>query len=125
MVLIQNVPDLPDIGGGTDKAGGNEIEALADAKKNILPIPLAHVRHGQGYARDVDALFVLHNAVIFHPAANLAGSGLQHRQPYQTVIQQDGIARLNILRQVLIGNGCALCGTHDLFGGQSELLACL
>ena len=46
-------------------------------------------------------------------------------QTDQTVIQQDGISRLNILRQVLIGNGCALCGTHDLFGGQSELLACL
>ena len=123
VVLIQNVPDLPDIGGGTDKAGGNEIEALADAKKNILPVPLAHVRHGQGHARDVDALFVLHNAVIFHPAANLAGGGLQHRQPYQTVIQQDGVAGLHILGQIGIGNGAAGLVPGNIVGSQSEALA--
>ena len=50
--------------------------------------------------------------------------GLQHRQPHQAVVQQDGIPLLHIAGQVGVGDGAAVGVALQLRGGQGELLAC-
>ena len=123
VVLIQNVPDLPDIGGRPDKAGGDEIEPLPDTEQDILPVPLVHIRHGQGHAGNVDALLVLHHAVVLHPAPDLPFGGLQHRQPHQSVVQQDGVPGLHVLGQLGIGDGAPALVAGNVVGGQGKALA--
>ena len=86
LAALQQLAELPHVGGGADKAGGDEVKALLHAEEDILTILLAHIGHGQGHAGDVDPLVVLHNAAVFHPAADGGGGGGEHRQPHQTVI---------------------------------------
>ena len=123
MVLIQQLPDLPHVGGGADEAGRDIVEALFHAEEDVVPVPLAHVGHGQPDVGDVDALVVLHGAVVFHPAADVGGIGLQHGQTDQAVIQQDGVALLHVAGQLGVSDGAAGLVAHDILRGQSELLA--
>ena len=86
LAALQQLAELPHVGGGADKAGGDEVKALLHAEEDILTILLAHIGHGQGHAGDVDPLVILHDAAVFHPAADGGGGGGEHRQPHQTVI---------------------------------------
>ena len=121
--LIQQAADLPHVVRRADEAGGDEVKALFHAEEDVLPVPLAHVGHGQADARHIDALVVFHGPVVFHPAADVRRCGLQHRQAHQAVVQQDGVAGLHVPGQVGVGDGAALLIPHDVPGGQGELLA--
>ena len=117
---VQHAADLPDIGGAADKAGGDEVEALLHAEQDIVLVLLAHVGHGQGHAGYVDALVILHDAAVLHPAADGLGRRLQHRQPHQSVIQQDGVPGVHILRQLGVGDGTARLVALHILNGQGE-----
>ena len=120
--LIQQASQLPDVCGGTDKAGSHIVKALLHAEEEILPVPLAHIGHTQPHAGDVDPLVILHHAVVLHPAADLRPGSFQHRQPHQTVIQQDGVSRLHVIGQVGIGDGAAVNVSLRLRCGQGKFL---
>ena len=77
ILLVQQAANLQYIGGAAYK-GGNIVKALLDAKENILPVPLAHVRHGQPHIGHINALAVLHHTVVFHPAADRRRKRFQH-----------------------------------------------
>ena len=121
VLLVQDLPQLPDVGGGADKAGGNVVKALPDAEEDVLPVPLAHIGHGQPDAGDVDALVVFHDAAVFHMAADIRVGGVQDRHAHQSVVQQNGVAGLHVAGQIVIGDGAARLVAHHLPGGQREL----
>ena len=120
---IQQAADFPHIRRRADKAGGNIIKALFDTEENIIPVSLAHIRHVQPHAGHVDTLVVLHDAVIFHAAANFCGGGLQHSQTDQAVIEQNGVSFLHVSGQIRIGNGAAVYISGNILRGQCKLRA--
>ena len=121
IVLVQDLPQLPDVGGGADKAGGDIVKALLDAEEDILPVPLADIGHGQADAGDVDALVVLHDAAVEHLAANGGGRGLQYGHADQAVIQQDAVTGLHVAGQVIIRDGTAGLVAFHFVGTKGEL----
>ena len=72
------------------------------------------------HAGNVDALLVLHHAVVLHPAADLPFGGLQHRQPHQSVVQQDGVPGLHVLGQLGVGDGAPALVAGNVVGGQGK-----
>ena len=119
---VQQLADLPHVGGGADEASGYEVKALLRTEEDVLPVPLAHVGQREADTGNVDALAVFHDTVVLYPAADGGGGGVQHGQSHQTVIQQNGVSRLHILGQLGVGDGAAVLVTHDILGGQGELL---
>ena len=118
VVLVQQVADVVDVLCGAHEGSGDEIKAVLDAEDDVLAILLAQVRHGQVDAGDIDALLGLDLAVVQHGAGDVGVGDLLDAQHDQAVVQHDGAALVDILRQVLIGNGADLLGALHLAGGQ-------
>ena len=123
IVLVQDVADIHNVLRVAGKAGGDQVKALLDTKQNIARVALAHVRHGQMHAGNVDALLGLDDAVIADRADNVCVANLVNAQLDQTVVQHDAAAGLDVVGQLLVGDGADLVGALDIAGGQGELLA--
>ena len=123
VVLVQNVADVHNVLRVAGKAGGDQVKALLDTKQNIARVALAHIRHGQMHAGNVDALLGLDGAVIADGAGNIGIADFINAQLDQAVIQHDAAAGLDVVGQVLVGDGADLVGALDIAGGQGELLA--
>ena len=122
-MLVQDVADIHNVLRVAGKAGGDQIKALLDTKQNIARVALAHIRHGQVDAGDIDTLLGLDGAVIADGAGNIGIADLINTQLDQAVIQHDAAAGLDIAGQVLVGDGADFVGALDIAGGQGELLA--
>ena len=123
VVLVQDVANIHNVLRVAGKAGGDQVKALLDTKQNIARVALAHIRHGQMHAGNVDALLGLDGAVIADGAGNIGIADFINAQLDQAVIQHDAAAGLDIVGQVLVGDGADLVGALDIAGGQGELLA--
>ena len=123
VVLVQDVADIHNVLRVAGKAGGDQIKALLDTKQNIARVALAHIRHGQVDAGDIDTLLGLDGAVIADGAGDIGIADLINAQLNQAVIQHDAPAGLDIAGQVLVGDGADFVGALDIAGGQGELLA--
>ena len=123
VVLVQQVADVVDVLCGAHEGSCDEIEALLCAEDDIVAVALAHIRHGQMHAGDVDALLVLDLAAIQHLADDVGVVDGLDLQLDQAVVQHDGAAGLHVLRQILVGDGADLLGALHLAGGQGEHLA--
>ena len=123
VVHIQQVADLIHILCGAHEGSCDEIEALLDAEDDVVPVALAHVGHGQVDAGDVDALLVLDLAGVQDGADDVGVGDFLDGQLDQAVVQHDAAAGLDVVGQVLIGDGDDVLGALHLAGGEGEGLA--
>ena len=123
VVLVQDVADIHNVLRVAGKAGGDQVKALLDTKKNIARVALAHIRHGQMHAGDVDALLGLDDAVIADRADNVGVADLVNAQLDQTVVQHDPATGLDVVGQLLVSDGADFVRALYAAGGQGELLA--
>ena len=123
VVLVQNVADIHNVLRVAGKAGGDQVKALLDTKQNIARVALAHIRHGQMHAGNVDALLGLDDAVIADRADNVCVADLVNAQLDQTVVQHDPATGLDVVGQLLVSDGADFVRALYAAGGQGELLA--
>ena len=123
VILVQQVADVVDVLCGADEGSGDEIEALLDAEDDVVAVALAQVGHGQVDAGDIDALLGLDLAAVEHFADDVGVRDALDGQLDEAVVQHDGAALVDVLGQVLVGDGADLLGALHLAGGQGEGLA--
>ena len=121
VVLVQDVADIHNVLRVAGKAGGDQVKALLDAKQNIARVALAHIRHGQMHAGNVDALLGLDDAVIADRADNVGVADLVNAQLDQTVVQHDPATGLDVVGQLLVSDGADFVRALYAAGGQGEL----
>ena len=123
VVLVQDVADIHNVLRVAGKAGGDQVKALLDTKQNIARVALAHIRHGQMHAGNVDALLGLDDAVIADCADNVGVADLVNAQLDQTVVQHDPATGLDVVGQLFVSDGADFVRALYAAGGQGELLA--
>ena len=111
VVLVQDVADIHNVLRVAGKAGGDQVKALLDTKQNIARVALAHIRHGQMHAGNVDALLGLDDAVIADRTDNVGVADL------------DPATGLDVVGQLLVSDGADFVRALYAAGGQGELLA--
>ena len=108
---------------GAHEGSSDEVEALLDAEDDVVAVALAQVGHGQVDAGDIDALLGLDLAAVEHFADDVGVRDALDGQLDEAVVQHDGAALVDVLGQVLVGDGADLLGALHLAGGQGEGLA--
>ena len=71
----------------------------------------------------IDALVIGHSAAVEHLADDGFLGHFLHAHADKTVVNQDGVAGLDVLGQVLIRNAAAFLGAHAFVGIQCEILS--
>ena len=122
VLLRHDVADLHDVVGVAGKGSGNEVKAVFNGEKDILPVLVADEGHGQVHIGDVDALAVGDGAAVVHLAANLRVRYPLHGHAHQAVVNEDGAAGLHIPGQILVADADAGFIAHHVLGGQGEQL---
>ena len=125
VIHVQQVADLIDILCGAHKGSGDQVKALLDAEDDVVPVPLAHIGHGQVDAGNVDALLVLDLAAVQDGAGDIGIGDFPDGQLDQAVVQHDGAAGGHIVGQILIGDADDFLGAFHIAGGEGEGLAFL
>ena len=69
---------------------------------------------------DVDGLVGGQGAAILHGAADVTALDPVHPDGHQTVIDEDLLARSQLLVELWVGDGHPLLAAHDVVGGQGE-----
>ena len=120
VVLVQQVADVVDVLCGAHEGSSDEVEALLDTEDDVIAVALAQVGHGQVDAGNIDALLGLDLAAVEHFADDVGVRDALDGQLDEAVVQHDGAALVDILGQVLVGDGADLLGALHLAGGQGE-----
>ena len=123
VVLVQDVADIHNVLRVAGKAGGDQVKALLDTKQNIARVALAHIRHGQMHAGNIDALLGLDDAVIADRAGNVGVADFVNAQLDQAVVQHDPATGLDVVGQLFVSDGADFVRALYAAGGQGELLA--
>ena len=121
--FIQNLPDLADRIGIADKRSRHKIKACIHAETNVFLIFIGQCRKLDTYPRYIDTLLLAQLAAIFNPADDICSIDLPHVQLDQTIVNQNAVTRLYILRQPRIVDVAACLITHDLLGRQCIQIA--
>ena len=125
-VVRAELADGQHVAGPADERGGDQVDALLDAKEDVAAVLLADGGHLQIDIGHGDALAAAQHAAIGH-AANDVGAVFNahdlHRQ--QAVVDEHVRAGPDQLDHLGIGDGDLMGVALDLAAGQDELRACL
>ena len=121
-VLVQALPDVPDVAGLADEGGGNEVKVVLRAELQILPVFLGEGGQQDVHAGDVDGLVAGQGAAVVHRAQNVVAPDLPDAQLDEAVVHQHPVARLELLVEVLVGDGHPPPVAGHVVGGQGKVL---
>ena len=123
LVLLDELPDFLYIAGTLNEGSSHIVHVILDAEDNILLILLGNRWQAYGYARSCYALLGAHRAAVQDLRHDILALDFLYGQAYQTIGQQDGVARLYFLVQILVADRGMMLITRGICIGQDELLA--
>ena len=80
-------------------------------------------RHGQRYVWNIHTFMVGYRTWIFYGTDNVCISDFFDGQPDQTIVDQNTVTRLHIVKQIGIGDGDCRSVTFDITGSKRKCLA--
>ena len=122
---LVNLLDLADAVRGADKGGRDKIKALLDAEHDILFVLVGQRRKLDLDVGHVHAFLLAQLAAVGHLADDVRSLHFHHVQLDQAVVDQDLVARGNVLVQSAVIDMPDVVVAHHLAGGQGEGLAVL
>ena len=96
-VFLKDITDFFDIGCCSGERSGNEIIAFFDTKQDIVVILRADEWHVYFYTRKVDTFLIAENTTVYYFTDNVLTFDLLNFKSDQTVIDQNAVARFDIL----------------------------
>ena len=122
-VIIEELAHVNDVLGGAHKGGGDEIHVMFDAKEQVALVLFAQIGHGQMHAGDVDALARGNFAAADNAAVNIGIRRILDQQVDAAVVDEDGIAFLELGRECGIGDRADGAAAGNGAGSEGEITA--
>ena len=136
--FFENPADCKHVIRAAHERGCNKIIVVLHRKYDVAIVFLADVRHGKLHVRNIHTFFIGNHTAVHNGTDNIhrhfalciclcAGYFLDllDFQTDQSVIDQNGISRLHIVRQFLICDRHTALITHDVLRRQSKCLSVL
>ena len=136
--FLKNLADCKHVIRAAHEGCRNEIIVVLHRKYNIAVVFLADVRHGKLHVRNIHALFIGNHTAVHNGTDNIHRHfalcirlcaryflDLLDFQTDQSVIDQNGISRLHIVRQILVRDRHTALIAHDILRRQSKCLSVL
>ena len=115
---------LVDVLGPTDETEGQCIEVVFHREREISAILLRQRRRRHGDAGQVHALVAAQQSAVHHNRGHAQATHGGHQEFDQTVVDENAIARPDVVREVVIGDR-DLVGFRDVFGCKNDRAAVL
>jgi len=97
----------------THKAERDVIDTVHHPKPEVVFIFFCQGRRTDGHARQIHAFVLFQETSMHNHAIYLRLSAAQHAHFHRTIVEQDTISLLHILRQALVGCGNSLGSAWD------------
>ena len=120
---IEPFLEVEDVGGLLDKGEGQIVDLLTEAEAEIFEILFRHGGDGDAGAGKVDPLAILEGAADHHLAAHVFVGHGERPQFEQAVVEQNRVARLDIIRQAFVITGNESPFPEYVAGGENHFLA--
>ena len=121
--ILNDLANLTNGIGVPYEGGCHEIIAHLDTELDVLDILVGQGRKADGYVGHIHALALAQLAAVHDSTVNLGAVNLIYGQSDETVIDENGVARLHILVQSGIVDVHALCIAHTLLCCEGDVHA--
>ena len=115
-----DVDDVLCLGG---ERTGNKVDALLNAEQDILFVLLAQILQAERFVGEEHTLFVGQFAADLDFRAHALFVDIGNAEHEQSVVEQNGVARFQVIDDALIGNGDFRLVSFDFFGGKGKIVA--
>ena len=136
--FFENPADCKHVIRAAHERGCNKIIVVLHRKYDVAIVFLADVRHGKLHIRNIHTFFIGNHTAVHNGTDNIHRHfalcvclctgyflDLLDFQTDQSVIDQNGISRLHIVRQFLVCDRHTALITHDVLRRQSKCLSVL
>ena len=122
LVILDQLADSLNIAGPLNKGCSHIVQIILYAKDNILFILLRNRWQADSNTRSSYTLLGAHRATVQNLSNNILALDFLYLQTNQAIRQQNGIAWLYFLVQLLVADRCLMLITWGISIGQNELL---
>jgi hypothetical protein len=119
-MTLDHAPRVEDIRGRPDERQRHVVDLVAEAEGQVVAVLVRERRRRDRAGREVDAFARPQRAARDHLATDILLSDANDFQLHIAIAQEQGVAGLDIYREVRVVDGDLLPGAEDLPRGQGE-----
>ena len=106
-----------------NKGSGDKIKPLLNAEQDILFVLLAQILQAERFVGEEHTLFVGEVAPDFHARFDFRLVHFRHAENEKPVVEQDRVARFEVVHDAFIRYGNAALIALNVFGRKGEFVA--
>ena len=122
-MIVEELADAENVFLLADEGCGNEVNLTLAAEDQVVLVLLCKGREMGLDVGEVYALVLAENLAVLNGAVNVGVGAVLDGEGNEAVIEEDGVARLEVMGQILVGYGGDGLVADDIPGGEGEVLS--